>query len=171
MVNMDTIKNLLYESNCLSFFVTTNFRSSGGNTQNNETLDRSAQTTGTTTNTGSLSGEGSHLPQTQATPAGTTSGLGSATTSQGVGNTTGTGYSSGTTTAGPHSSNLANKADPRIDSDNSRTGIAGVAGSNTTSGSQGGIGSSTGIVHAGTSQDSYHSSPTSTSVQGVSLIQ
>lgn len=43
----------------------------------------------------------------------------------GAGNTSstsGTGYgsghgSTGTSTAGPHSSNLANKADPRVDSD------------------------------------------------------
>ena len=28
-----------------------------------------------------------------------------------------TGYGAGSTTAGPHSSNLANKADPRVDSD------------------------------------------------------
>lgn len=47
-----------------------------------------------------------------------TSGIGSgvgSTTGTGIGSTTGTGM--GSTTAGPHSSNLANKADPRVDSD------------------------------------------------------
>ena len=64
------------------------------------------------------------------------SGLGNTTSG-----TTGTGYSSGTTgtglssntTAGPHSSNLENKMDPRVDSD--RDGRSGLG--NTTSGTTG----------------------------------
>ncbi|KAI9849113.1 MAG: hypothetical protein M1837_005343 [Sclerophora amabilis] len=40
------------------------------------------------------------------------------------------GTSSATTTAGPHSSNAANKADPRVDSDLDRSRNAGLTGSN-----------------------------------------
>ena len=49
------------------------------------------------------------------------------TGSHGLGSSTGVGAGSDTfgsthnTTSGPHSSNLANKADPRVDSDNDRT--------------------------------------------------
>ncbi|EHK97833.1 hypothetical protein M7I_6416 [Glarea lozoyensis 74030] len=47
----------------------------------------------------------------------------------GAGLTSGTGYNDHSTTSGPHSSNLANKADPRVDSDNSRLGSTGLTGS------------------------------------------
>jgi hypothetical protein len=49
--------------------------------------------------------------------------------------TSNTGYGSSNTASGPHSSNLANKADPRVDSDNSRGNYGtntGTYGSNTT---------------------------------------
>lgn len=52
----------------------------------------------------------------------TTSGLGSTGTTSGAYGTTGTTSGAyGSTNSGPHSSNLANKADPRVDSDNDRT--------------------------------------------------
>merc|ERR1712227_708326 len=41
-------------------------------------------------------------------------------TTGGYGSSTTGGYGSGNTTSGPHSSDMANKADPRVDSDNSR---------------------------------------------------
>jgi hypothetical protein len=127
-------------------------------------------------------------------------GLGSTTTARGIGSTQGTGYSSGMTTAGPHSSDLENKADSRIDSniDNSRTmGTSGAAGSNTTPGhhlgrdaaavgtagaveegtyhhreNEPGLGSNTGMGYTGTSQASaYHTGPIGTAVQGVSKFK
>ncbi|KAI4241592.1 MAG: hypothetical protein LQ352_007411 [Teloschistes flavicans] len=79
---------------------------------------------------------------------GTTGGLGSSSgtygTTGGLGSSTGThgttsGYGSSNTTAGPHSSNLANKADPRVDSD-----LDGSRGYGSSTGTTGGIGSSTG---------------------------
>lgn len=54
-------------------------------------------------NTGELTGEGSHFDNSRESPSGI--GLGSSN----IGNAS--------TTAGPHSSDLANKADPRVDSD------------------------------------------------------
>lgn len=86
----------------------------------------------------------------------TTSGSDGSNTNSGLGNNQNTGYASRTTTAGPHSSNLANKADPRIDSDldNSRTVGSGVAGSNS--------------GYTGTQGSSYHSGPSGTAVGGVS---
>jgi uncharacterized protein YfiM (DUF2279 family) len=54
-------------------------------------------------NTGTLAGEGSHFDNSRDTPSGM--GLGSSH----IGNAL--------TTAGPHSTDLANKADPRVDSD------------------------------------------------------
>ena len=101
--------------------------SSGNN--NDDSVATSDQTTGTSglhsgTGNQTLTGEGSHLASSNTTTQTTTS------TSTGFGNTQGT--------AGPHSSNLANKADPRVDSDldGSRT----VGAGNTTSA---GYGSST----------------------------
>jgi hypothetical protein len=41
------------------------------------------------------------------------------------------GYGSSSTTAGPHSSNLANKADPRVDSDRDGSGFGNTGSSNT----------------------------------------
>lgn len=57
-------------------------------------------------------------------------GLGSNTTSSGLpsAGTTGTHTSVHNTTAGPHSSNMANKTDPRVDSDNSRFGTTSTTG-------------------------------------------
>ncbi|KAL8835051.1 MAG: hypothetical protein Q9170_003480 [Blastenia crenularia] len=85
-----------------------------------------------------------------ATVEGTGSGLGgsSGMTGHGTSGTTGGYGSSSGTTAGPHSSNLANKADPRVDSD-----LDGRRGMETTSGSHGttgGYGSSTGAHGTGT---------------------
>ncbi|KAL9597237.1 MAG: hypothetical protein Q9219_005280 [cf. Caloplaca sp. 3 TL-2023] len=54
------------------------------------------------------------------------------------------GTSSGTTTSGPHSSGLANRADPRVDSD--RDGSRGLGG---TSGLGSGTGASAGSAHQG----------------------
>lgn len=75
---------------------------------------------------------GGRGPIEHATVQGSGSGLGSSTTG---------GYGSSNTTAGPHSSNLANKADPRVDSDRdgsrgygSSTGTGAYGSSNTTAG-------------------------------------
>lgn len=139
--------------------------SNPGKTENDQTLYGSGQTAGGTTtgNTSGLTGEGSHfggahdttgtsntsglagnqtnstgLGNTQNTGAssGTSSGLtGNQTTGTGLGNTQNAGISSGTTTTGPHSSNLANKADPTVDSDLSgsrTTGQSGLTGNTTT---------------------------------------
>jgi hypothetical protein len=75
-----------------------------------------------------------------------TSGLGSESTGYGSSNTglgssgalgsSSTGYGS-STTSGPHSSSLANQADPRVDSDNSRLGSSNTSGL----GSSGALGS------------------------------
>jgi hypothetical protein len=59
---------------------------------------------------------------------------------------------SGTTTAGPHGSNLANKADPRVDSDLDGSRTVGNTGgvSNTTSAGTGyGTSTGTGTAHSG----------------------
>ncbi|KAL2075504.1 hypothetical protein VTL71DRAFT_447 [Oculimacula yallundae] len=96
----------------------------------------------TTTTTSTHTGQ-SHIPRdTALASTGTTaaghaehghqghqSGLGSATTGSGLGHNTGT--SSGTT-SGPHTSDIANRADPRVDSDNSRN--AGLGSATTGSG-------------------------------------
>lgn len=75
------------------------------------------------------------------TGSNTTSGLGN--TSSGYGSsTTGTTSYGSNTTSGPHSSNLANKADPRVDSDNSKAydshnTTSGLGPSGTTTGAYG----------------------------------
>ncbi|PGH13443.1 hypothetical protein AJ80_06312 [Polytolypa hystricis UAMH7299] len=48
-----------------------------------------------------------------------------------VENTSSTGTTGHSTNAGPHSSNIANKVDPRVDSDRDHRGNAGVAGTHT----------------------------------------
>jgi len=79
---------------------------------------------------------------------GQTTGLNS-----GLGHTGPTSGVTGTTTAGPHSSNLANKADPRVDSD--RSGAYGTTG---TTGAYTGthVGNTTG-THTGTTGGISHS--------------
>ncbi|KAL8871058.1 MAG: hypothetical protein Q9174_003037 [Haloplaca sp. 1 TL-2023] len=76
---------------------------------------------------------------------GTTGGYGSSTGTGYGSNTgmtgTGSGYGSSDTSAGPHSSNMGNKADPRVDSDlDGRRGME--TGSHGTHGTTGGYGSS-----------------------------
>lgn len=98
--------------------------------------------------------------------SGATSGLAGNqnTTGTELGSTQNTGISSATTTAGPHTSDLANKADPRVDSDldGSRTvGNAGGVG-NTTSGAEhdssnvGNISSTTGEYGASSAGNTGH---------------
>ena len=114
----------------------------------------------------------------------TRTGLGSTRFSSGTSTGTGvgsTGQGYGSTTAGPHLSNLANKVDPRIDSDLDGRGTgsmtAGVAnrldphlsssstssglGSATTRGNFGSTstGSTTGASNAGTATDGYTTGP------------
>ncbi|KAL9049238.1 MAG: hypothetical protein Q9206_005626 [Seirophora lacunosa] len=69
-------------------------------------------------------------------------------------NTTGSGYGSGT--AGPHSSNLANKADPRVDSDLDGRGTHGSSGYDRTTGGSGMTGS--GLTGSNTTGSGYGSS-------------
>lgn len=72
-------------------------------------------------------------------------GYGSGTTGSGYGSgTTGSGY--GTSGAGPHSSNLGNKTDPRVDSDGSRGYGTGATGTGTGTGTGYGD-STTGTTH------------------------
>lgn len=62
--------------------------------------------------------EGSNRHGHGTTGSGLTGGHNSGSTGSGLtGRDDNTGYGSGSTTAGPHSSNLGNKADPRVDSD------------------------------------------------------
>lgn len=80
----------------------------------------------------SLTGEGSHL-------SGATSGTAHDQTRTGHESGLGLGQNTSSgTTSGPHTSDLANRADPRVDSDNSRaTGHSGLTGSNTGASGQG----------------------------------
>ena len=83
---------------------------------------------------------------------GTTSGYGSST-GTGYGSNTGmtgteSGYGSSNTTAGPHSSSMGNKADPRVDSD--LDGSRGMGSSTGTHDTTGGYGSSSGTHGRGT---------------------
>lgn len=85
---------------------------------------------------------GGRGPLEHTSVGGSGSGLGSSTATHGTGSTGG--YGSSNTTAGPHSSNLANKADPRVDSD--RDGSRGYGSSTGQSGVTGGYGSSAGTT-------------------------
>jgi hypothetical protein len=60
---------------------------------------------------------------------------------------------SSSTTSGPHSSNLANRADPRVDSDNSRIGSTGLTGTGLT-------GSTSGTGYGNTGSSSTYGNPT-----------
>jgi len=82
----------------------------------------------------------------------TSTGLGHNTHNTGVGHNTGLGQNTGyNTTSGPHDSNLANKADPRVDSD--RDGRSGLPGSGH-QGHQGGIAP---VHHSTTTSGGYGS--------------
>jgi hypothetical protein len=60
---------------------------------------------------------------------------GSGNTYEGTGNTYGApGNTTSSTTSGPHNSDLLNKADPRVDSDNSKSGYSGTTPSGTGTG-------------------------------------
>jgi len=98
-------------------------------------------------------GGGTGLGNTSHTQHTATSGLGNPGTYNGGHSTTGHSTTGHTTTAGPHSSNLANKADPRVDSDRSNvhsnthsSGLTGTHAGNTHgthTGTTGGISHST----------------------------
>lgn len=110
-----------------------------GRTQDDETLYGQGQTSGTHKG---LAGEGSHFDQARdiagseqssAVPGSFPSDTADTHQHSGIG--------AGNTTAGPHSSNLANRVDPTVDSDRSRdtTGVGignsqqpGLGGTNTT---------------------------------------
>ncbi|KAI6711327.1 hypothetical protein PZA11_003930 [Diplocarpon coronariae] len=100
---------------------------------------------------------------------GTGPGVGSTTHGTGIGSSTshGAGLGSSNTTAGPHSSKLANQLDPRIDSDLDRskriggatgtTGTSGYSGThagNTTGGYTGATGGISGSTNAGPHESS-----------------
>ena len=100
----------------------------------------------------------SDLDGSGAGHTGGTAAIGTTTTARsfplGIPSTTGgtstnTGYG-GSTTSGPHSSNVANKADPRVDSDNSRLGGSG--------GGSGLTGTSTETGYGGSTTSGPHSS-------------
>lgn len=70
-------------------------------------------------------------------------GTGNSTYGSGVtGGTTGTGYGNTSTNAGPHDSNLANKLDPRVDSDLDGSSRIGAGTTSTTTGTGAGYGGS-----------------------------
>ena len=133
--------------------------------------------TGTTAgNHAGFSGEGSHFGNTRDTVgSGNTSGLTGQNTT-GLGNTQnttslgGTQNTQGTTTAGPHSSNLANKADPRVDSDLDGSRIAGNTSGvgNTSTGTGYGTSASTG-TGLGSSTGTYDNTTGSTGHQSSHL--
>lgn len=114
------------------------FHSSPGKAQDDETLYGTGQSNTTNANTGALAGEGSHFGNTRDNTTSTTSqvpGAFPSTGHSGVGTAHDSSLSSGTgqATTGPHSSNIANQADPRVDSDNSRaTGHLGLTSSSGT---------------------------------------
>lgn len=109
------------------------------------------------------------LNQTTGTTGTTGAGYGSSGIgSTGTHGTTG-GYGTSSTTAGPHSSNVANKLDPRVDSDldgsrnagmNQHTNTAGGYGSSTTGTTGAGYGSSGigGNTHSSSTTAGPHSS-------------
>jgi len=85
----------------------------------------------------------------------TTAGTGVGRTGVGQSSTTGTGVGhSSTTTAGPHSSNMLNKADPRVDSDLDGSRNLGAASTSTTAGHTSGTGQYSG-THAGNTTGSH----------------
>jgi hypothetical protein len=90
----------------------------------------SAAGTGTGTGTGGYDAGTSGYGTGTGTGTGTggydagTSGYGTGTGTGDYGTGT-SGYGTGTTTTGPHGSNLANKADPRVDSDRGQYGTTG----------------------------------------------
>ena len=95
-------------------------------------------------NAGLVSGEGSHFPSAASRTGGNETTAVDDTTSTtavhsgvpGTAQSTGSGLTStGSTTAGPHSSDLANKADPRVDSDRDGSNTVG----NTTTGGTSGL--------------------------------
>jgi len=114
---------------------------------------------------------GAHTTHTTGTGVGHTThttgtgvGHNTHTTGTGVGHTgTGAGYgTTGNTTAGPHSSNLANKADPRVDSDldgsrNLGARGAGGVGSTGTGAYSGTHAGNTAGTHTGTTGGISHS--------------
>jgi len=90
---------------------------------------------------------------------GTTGTAGGVTGTHGTG-TTGT-YGTSNTTAGPHNSNLANKADPRVDSDLDGSRNMGAATGTTggySNGTSGLTGTSHGTTHNTTSSTTPHNS-------------
>jgi len=92
-------------------------------------------TTGQSTHTGGLSGEGSHFGQTKDTSSGLAGQQGTGVTS--------THGAQSTTNSGVHSSNLANAVDPRVDSDNSK--LAGSGGAHDTRNDGLGVGQGGGL--------------------------
>lgn len=67
-----------------------------------------------------------------------------------------TGYGTANTTSGPHNSDLANRVDPRVDSDNSRGNYGGTTGNY--SSPSGNYGTSTGYGNTGSTTTGPHSS-------------
>lgn len=87
----------------------------------------------------------------QTTHTGTTTGAG--ITGAHSSHTTGTGY--GSTTAGPHDSNIANKVDPRVDSDMDGSRNMGATQTHGTTGT--GYGTTTGTGYGSTTGTGYGS--------------
>jgi len=115
-------------------------------------LGQSARSTGLDSNSGVSSG----LSSGERGVAGVTTGSGYGSSNTGYGSSE-TGYGS-STTAGPHSSNLANKADPRVDSDLSESrGTTSGTGVNDTSSRSGLTGSNANTRDSHTAGDIHGS--------------
>ncbi|OQE35198.1 hypothetical protein PENCOP_c014G02977 [Penicillium coprophilum] len=107
---------------------------------------------GTTHGTSGVTGTGAGLGSTHGTTGTHSSTLGSGTTHG----------TTGSTNAGPHSSNIANKLDPRVDSDrDNRAHHEGLTGSGTTHGTSGvtGTGAGLGSTHGTTGIGSTNAGP------------
>ncbi|KAL8953376.1 MAG: hypothetical protein Q9222_000753 [Ikaeria aurantiellina] len=108
---------------------------------------------------GSLSGREERYDGFEGEPRAVGGALGGSTSGTGMTGSGMTGHHN-TTTAGPHGSNLGNKADPRVDSDmDGRSGMGNTTG---THGTTGGYGSSTGTTGHG-----YGSNTTGTTGSGM----
>jgi hypothetical protein len=107
--------------------------------------------------------DNSRLGSSNTSGLGSSGALGSESTGYGSSNTglgssgalgsSSTGYGSSSTTSGPHSSNLANKVDPRVDSDNSRLESSSTSGFGSSN-----IGGST--LSGGSERDGFTPAPT-----------
>jgi len=103
--------------------------------------------------------DNSRLGSSNIGSTGTSTGAyGSSTGSSGLGSTGTTSGAYGSSTAGPHGSDLANRADPRVDSDNSRFGSSNTGALGSSGTSTGAYGSTGNSGFGSTGQSGYDNS-------------